>query len=138
MGGVEEGGFARFDGQFDPSIDQFLEDLVGGNPRLDFPGAIGADEAADGFAAIDVGKFAVGAVAAGGLGVHAAATGTATDLILPGDAAGVHGAEREEAFANAGDFAFQSSGGKSSFHDGYVIYHIRFGKFQIAPPRKGK
>ena len=90
---------AALDGERDPGIDDFSEDLVVGQAPLNFGGAIGANEPTDGFATMHVGQFVVWAVALWVFGIHAAASGFGANLILTGDAAGVNGAQSEEFLA---------------------------------------
>jgi len=88
---AEELDLALSDAQGDPLVDEFAERLVSGHAAEDLGDAVGPNKAADGLAAMDVGQLVVGTMSLGMLRMHAAAAGSAADLILAGDAAGMHG-----------------------------------------------
>ena len=92
---VEEFHLALLDAQLDPAIDQFPEGLVGREALFDGHDTVGADEAAHGCAVMDIGQLVVGPVTVRVLRAHTAAPETSADLILTGDAAGMHGANSE-------------------------------------------
>ena len=119
-GGGEEVDDASLDGQLDPSVDELAEAFVDGEPLAE--GSLGScpDEAADRFAAVDVGQFVVRAVPLGVFRVRAAAARASADLVLFRDASRVHGAEALQFGLNASDFRFE--GGDRGCLHGRLCY----------------
>jgi hypothetical protein len=93
VGRTKELDLGLLDGQLDPAIHELSEALVGGEPRFELSDAVGTNETANGFAAMDVGKFVVGTMTAWMVGIHATTACASTDLILHRDTSGVHRTE---------------------------------------------
>ena len=79
------------DAEFNPAIHEFTEPLVGGELLEEFFDAVGSHETADGSSTMNIGQFVIGAVPMRMIRMHASASGVSADLVLTGDAAGVHG-----------------------------------------------
>ena len=88
-GGREEFDCGSLDGEIDQTVDEISEGLVIGESFLDLVGTVGTDEAADGFASMNVCKLVVWAMPARVLWIHATTARTSTDLVLHGNASWV-------------------------------------------------